>query len=1061
MTTDLTFITNEEGKNLKDRFSKLVNDTRFFDVLVGYFYTSGFYAIYPQLEKTEKIRILIGISTNRQTYDLLQKIQSHKEINEEVGNKVVSEMNECENNFRIEEGVYKFLEWLKSGKLEIKAYPEEKIHSKLYIMTFKEDDRDIGRVITGSSNFTRSGLIDNLEFNVELKNPSDYKYAKEKFDELWKKGIDVSEKYIEAITENTWLKEDITPYELYLKFLYEYFKEEINQEDELEHSYRPENFKELKYQDHAVINAKKIVEEYGGVFLSDVVGLGKTYMGTMLCEELPGRTLILAPPHLIDENNEGSWENAFKNFGFRSKDYKCESIGMLEKIIKKELYKKFDIVLIDESHRFRTEETETYAKLAQICRGKKVILVTATPYNNSPKDLLSQIKLFQRIKQSTIPSLPNIEGFFKKLEKNLKGLDRKKDKTEYIKVTKANSKLIRERVLKYLMVRRTRKEIQKYYGEDLKKQKMSFPDIADPKPVYYEFNKKENEIFFKTIEIISKDFKYSRYTPLLYHKGELGSEEQRQKNMRKFMKMMLIKRLESSFFAFTQSIDRFIESYKKFINEYESGSVYVSKKHIQKIFDYLDSGNLNAVDQLISEEKAEKFSSDEFGDDFIVVLRKDLHTLENIKELWKEVDRDPKIIAFKEKLAKEEPIKKGKSIIFTESKETAEYLFDNLQDVFPNQIMYFSGGSTQAEREIVMENFDANTKNKKNDYKILITTDVLSEGANLHQANVVINYDIPWNPTRIMQRVGRINRVDTKHDRIYTYTFFPTDQSEDQIKLRACAEMKIQAFITLLGTDAKLLTEGEIPEGHSLFSRILSKEMIEGEEGEGESELGYLQEIRKIRDENLNLFQKIKNLPKKARTSRKSQEKNSELLTYFRKGKLQKFFIIDAKASSVSSEIDFVEAAKKLIAKPSEKQSKLNKLFYDLLDKNLEMLKKVDENGEDEFSTKRGSGDNAARLSKLLNAKDIKNYKGFTEDDELYIKLVIDELDAGGIPKKISQRIYKKIQETHEIIANPIKLLGILRTILPSDFLQPTQNDIDKGITRKKEIILSEYFNAE
>ena len=1061
MTTDLTFITNEEGKNLKDRFNILVKDARFFDVLVGYFYTSGFYAIYPQLEKTEKIRILIGISTNQQTYNLLQKIQSHKEINEEVGNKVVSEMNECENNFRIEEGVYKFLEWLKSGKLEIKAYPEEKIHSKLYIMTFEEDDRDIGRVITGSSNFTRSGLVDNLEFNVELKNPSDYKYAKEKFDKLWEKGVDVSEKYIEAITENTWLKENITPYELYLKFLYEYFKEEINEKDALEHSYRPDNFKELKYQDHAVINAKKIVEEYGGVFLSDVVGLGKTFMGTMLCEELPGRTLILAPPYLIDENNEGSWENAFKNFGFRSKDYKCESIGMLEKIIKKELYKKFDIVLIDESHRFRTEDTETYAKLAQICRGKKVILITATPYNNSPKDLLAQIKLFQRIKNSTIPNLPNIEGFFKKLEGNLKGLDRKKDKTEYLEITKKNSKLIREKVLKYLMVRRTRKEIQKYYCEDLKKQKMRFPDIADPQPVYYEFNKKEDQVFFKTIEIISKNFKYARYTPLLYRKGELGSEEQRQKNMRKFMKMMLIKRLESSFFAFNQSVDRFINSYQKFIQEYKSGSVYVSKKHIKKVFDYLESGNIDAIDLLISEEKAEKFSSKEFKEDFIKDLQKDLETLLKIKDLWKDIDRDPKIIAFKEKLADQEPLKSGKSIIFTESKETAEYLVKNLQDTFPNQILYFSGGSSQGEREIVMENFDANSKKIKNDYKFLITTDVLAEGANLHQANVVINYDIPWNPTRIMQRVGRINRVDTKHDKIYTYTFFPTEQSNEQIKLKELAEAKIQAFITLLGTDAKLLTEGEVPEGHSLFNRILSKEMIEGEDNENKSELGYLQEIRKIRDDDPTLFEKIKKLPKKARTARKSQGVNSELLTYFRKGKLQKFFIVQSGTTSISSEIDFMEAAKKLVAKQNEKQSKLNKLFYEMLDKNLEMLKKVDEHDIDEYSSKGGSGDNAVRLSKILNAKEIKKYQGFTDDDELYIKRVIDELDSGGIPKKVTQKLYKKIQETPEIIQNPIKILAVLKTTLPDDFLQPTQNDMNKEINSKKEIILSEYFNAE
>jgi superfamily II DNA or RNA helicase len=860
---DLTFITNEGDKNLKNRFDSLIKDSRFFDVLVGYFYTSGFYAVYQSLEKTEKIRILIGISTNKQTYDLLKQVQSYKEIKTEIGENIKNEMEQSDNNFEVETGVYKFLEWLKSGKLEIRAYPEEKIHSKLYIMTFKEDDRDVGRVITGSSNFTRSGLVDNLEFNVELKNPSDYEFAKNKFNELWDKGIDVSGEYIETIVEKTWLREDITPYELYLKFLYEYFKEEINEEDTLEHKYRPDNFKELKYQDHAVINAKKIVEEHGGVFLSDVVGLGKTYMGTMLCQELNGRTLVLAPPHLIDENNEGSWESAFRNFGFRSKDYKCKSIGILDKIIEKDIHKDFDIVLIDEAHRFRTEETETYAKLSQICRGKKVILVTATPYNNSPKDLLSQIKLFQRIKQSTIPNLPNIEAFFKSLEKKLKGLDRKKDGKRYLNITKENSKLLRERVLKYLMVRRTRKEIEKYYGEDLKKQKMSFPTIADPRPVFYEFNKKEDEIFFKTIEIITKDFKYSRYTPMLYFEGDLGSDEQRQKNMRKFMKMLLIKRLESSFFAFNKSIDRFITSYTKFIEEYNTGSVYVSKKHIRKIFEHLDAGNLDAVDKLIEEGKAEKFSTDEFKSTFKNDLVKDLDILKDIKKLWEGIDRDPKILAFKEKLSKEDSIKKGKSIIFTESKETAEYLVENLQDEFPNQILYFSGGSSGVEREVVMENFDANTKNIKNDYKILITTDVLSEGANLHQADVVINYDIPWNPTRIMQRVGRINRVDAKHNKIYTYTFFPTDQSNEQIKLKELAKIKIQAFITLLGADAKLLTESEVPEGHNLFSRILSKEMIEGELGEGESELGYLQEIRNIRAIILICLKKQRSFPKK------------------------------------------------------------------------------------------------------------------------------------------------------------------------------------------------------
>lgn len=1061
MTTDLTFITNEKDGNLKDRFNTLIKDTRFFDVLVGYFYTSGFYAIYPQLEKTEKIKILIGISTNKQTYNLLQSVQSHREIKDEVGENIKEEMEESKNDFNVEEGVYKFLEWIKNGKLEIRAYPEGKIHSKLYIMTFNEGDRDIGRVITGSSNFTQSGLVDNLEFNVELKNSSDYKFAKSKFDELWKKGIDVSEKYTETIEKDTWLREDISPYELYLKFLYEYFKEEINQEDTLEHIYLPDNFKQLKYQDHAVINAKKILEEHGGVFLSDVVGLGKTYMGTMLCQELMGRILVLAPPHLIDENNEGSWENAFKNFGFRSKDYNCESIGMLDKIIEKDSHRDFDIVLIDEAHRFRTEETETYAKLAQICRGKKVILVTATPYHNSPKDLLSQIKLFQRVKQSTIPNLPDIEGFFKKLEKNLKGLDRRKDKEEYLRVTKENSKLLREKILRYLMVRRTRKEIQKYYAEDLKQQKMSFPSIAEPKPIFYELSEEEDKIFFDTIKIISKDFKYSRYTPFLYYKGDLGSDEVRQKNMRKFMKILLIKRLESSFFAFNMTLDRFISSYEKFIKEYNSGSVYISKKYIKKIFDYLEEGNLDAINSLIDSDKAQKYSKDDFRDTFINDLKSDLNTLKLVKEMWKKIKRDPKILAFKEKLSIEKSINDGKSIIFTESKETAEYLTKNLQDVFHNKIMYFSGGSSVEDREIVMQNFDANSKNKKNDFSLLITTDVLSEGTNLHQANVVINYDIPWNPTRIMQRVGRINRVDTKHDKIYTYTFFPTDQSNEEIKLKELAEAKIQAFITLLGSDAKLLTENEVPEGFSLFSQILSKEMIEGEENESDSELGYLQEIRKVRDDNQELFEKIKRLPKKARTARHSKEGISKLLTYFRKGKSQKFFMVTDDKSSVSSEVDFIESAKLLSAKPDEKISSLNKTFYNLLDKNIKMLKETSEYEDEEYSSKRGSKDNAARLYKIFSSREIKNYGGFTEDDEIYINKVVNELNSGGIPKKITQKIYKKIKDTPEILANPIKLIGILKILLPNDFLLPTHNEKDIGVSSKKEIILSEYYNAQ
>lgn len=1061
MSSDLTFITNEGEDNLKKRFASLIKDTRFFDILVGYFYASGFYAVYPELDRTEKVRILIGISTNKGTYDLLEQARSHKNISDQLDQDVKDEMEESENSLHVEKGVRKFLEWLQSGKLEIRAYPEEKIHSKLYIMTFNEGDRDLGRVITGSSNFTQSGLVDNLEFNVELKDRSDYEFAKNKFGELWTKSTDVSEQYIETLSKNTWLREDITPYELYLKFLYEYFKEEINEDGEIDHSDRPKNFKQLKYQDHAVINAKRIVEEYGGVFLSDVVGLGKTFMGTMLCQELGLRVLVLAPPHLIDENNSGSWLNAFSQFGFRNRDFKCMSIGVLDKIVEKETHHDYDVILIDEAHKFRTETTETYAKLAQICRGKKVILVTATPYNNSPSDLLSQIKLFQRVKKSNIPNLPDIEGFFKALERNLKGLDRKNDREEFIRVTKVNSSIIRERLLKYLMVRRTRTEIEKYYADDLKAQNLSFPKVADPQPVFYEFNEIENRVFFDTLEILTKKFKYARYTPLLYRKDVSSLERQQQVNMMKFMKMLLVKRLESSFFAFRQSLDRFIHSYSRFIAQYEEGDVFFSKKHQQKIFDLLHAGDLSSVEALIDSGKAEKFASSEFDDNFIKDLRSDLAILEKVKKMWAQISRDPKLLAFKEKLAKEQPLKDGKSIIFTESRETAEYLTENLKDTFGDKILNFSGMSHADDREIVLQNFDANSKKKKNDYNLLITTDVLSEGVNLHQANVVVNYDIPWNPTRIMQRVGRINRVDTSFKNIYTYTFFPTEQSNDQIKLKELAQAKIQAFITLLGADAKLLTEEEETEGHGLFNKILSKSVITGEDETGApSELSYLQEIRTVRDSEPALFEKIKRLPKKARSARSAESQVDSLLTYFRKGKLQKFFLINSGKFEESKELDFTAAAEKLRAKKSEKSLSISETFYTMLEMNLAMLQNVTEFEDDKFTSKRGSRDNAARLVTILSAKQIRNYAGFTDADEEYLEAVLAELNAGSIPKKLTQKLYTKIESTPTIITNPIKLIALLKTTLPDDFLQPTVKEVESGQKAKKEIILSALYRA-
>ena len=1049
MNTDLTFITNEESINLLERFKVLIKDTKYFDVLAGYFYTSGFYALYKSLEKTEKIRILIGIKTGRQTYELIEKAKnqntlnfSHAETKEEFSNAVVDEMEKSEDQAEVEEGVQKFIEWLKNGKLEIKAYPTENIHAKLYIMTFVEGDRDTGRVISGSSNFSEGGLIDNLEFNVELKNKADYDFALKKFNELWENAVDVSDRYLETINSKTWLNNTITPYELYLKYLYEYLKEKINiDQEEIFTRYVPHAFMDLEYQREAVKDAKGKLEEYGGVFLADVVGLGKTYISAMLAQQLDGRNLIICPPVLIEY-----WRDTFSDFKVPAD---VESLGKLDKLVEKGT-EKYRNIFIDEAHRFRNETNQTYEKLKQICWGKRVILVSATPQNNTPIDLLSQIKLFQKGHSSTIPNLKDIERYFNFLQKRLKGIDRQADFPKYISTIKENSKIIRENILKYLMVRRTRQEVRNYFKKDLENRKFKFPEVSKPNRVFYEFDKETDSVFNETIEEIKK-FKYARYTPVLYLRHPDPEEEVGQKNLRRFMKILLVKRLESSFFAFKNTLDRFISSYERFIKMCEDGSVYISKKYTDKIFELLDNDDEEEIMRLVEEEKVRKYGIKEFRDDYIDDLNNDLKILRRIKSLWEGITSDPKIKKFKNILASDKILKESKLIVFTESKETAEYLEENLKSIYKNAVISHSSKSGAAIRDKIIENYDPNHKHPKNDIRILISTEVLSEGVNLHRSNVVVNYDIPWNPARVIQRVGRINRVDTKFDDIYIYNFFPTIQSNNEMKLEEAAIGKIQSFHNMLGEDAAYLTDGEEITSYELFNRLNSKKVIEGEDEEEVTELKYLSEIRAIRDKNPDLFEKIKHLPKKARSAKKYPLERETVLTFFRKSKLRKIFITDTDSTK---ELDFFQATDILKSLPEEKREKLGKNFYEYLDKNKKEFELSTIEEIREFKQK-GSKSSEVKLIHIIKA--IQKMKGFTEDDEDYLKKVLNLLEEGTLPKQTTKTIVKNIGKE----SNHLKIYGIIRKHIPDSFFAIPIAEQSAQSSGPREVILSEYLVKE
>lgn len=1062
MVGDTRFITNEDGQSLADRFKVLIgNDTAAFDCLVGYFYSSGFHLLQDALSGTEKIRVLIGLGTDKTTADMIKAGQSqgelplsHAETKDAYAKNVVDEFESIEETAEIELGVRTFMDWVASGKLKIRAFPTRDIHAKLYILTHDKGSKDIGRVVTGSSNFSYSGLTGNLEFNVELKDSPDYKFAKEKFDELWEKGVEVGEAFLGTTGSKTWIGQGITPYELFLKCLYEYFLEDLSARDYGNESQLPEGIKKFEYQDQAVLSAKKILKKYGGVFLSDVVGLGKTFISAMLAQRLlpDGRILVLAPPTLLDRDNPGSWVNVFYEFQVPAR---FESIGQLEKVIR-DGPDKYATVFIDEAHRFRTEDNETYANLSRICYGKQVVLVTATPYNNRPSDILAQIKLFQRAHDSTIPNIRDLQGYFAKLENRAKKYNRKTDYPNYMRIVRENAKRIREDVLRHLMVRRTRTEVMAFFKKDIAEQGIRFPDIAKPEPLLYRLNATEEAAFHETLVRLRR-MSFARYTPLLYlNEGLRPQERLAQTNLKGFMKTLMFKRMESSNAAFKSTLSRSIKSYRSFIKSFDEGFVFTSEKHLNKIFEAFDQDDDEAIEKLVTTGKAEKLPAESFDPKLRDAAQVDLEMLEEISDFWGAITRDPKLLELLAQLGKRKEFKGAKLILFTEAAVTAFYLKGQIEAQTDHRVLLYTGTHGAADRRRVTENFDANVSRPKDDFDILISTEVLSEGVNLHRSNIIINYDIPWNPTRMMQRVGRVNRVGTAFDRVHTYNFFPTEEVNDAIKLKEAAEAKIESFIEMLGADAKLLTENEEVEPKGLFEVLNSKEILEEDEDAQDSELRYLEIIRKVRDENTSLFSRIRGLPKKARSSRTDDQRSTDaVLTFFRLGALVKFILSDKEGTH---ELDFMSAAR-LLEMPEK--TALHKMtdedtdsFYKCFEGNKDGFTLATMEPEDDHGKGGGRATNLRKIATF--AKAIRKDERLTEIDIDFLNSLKAALDAGVVPRNVAKNLVRDLGKGG---SDPLGLLSILQNGIDPAFLEPHGNKRRSSAVR--EVVLSEFLKAK
>ncbi len=515
-----------------------------------------------------------------------------------------------------------------------------------------------------------------------------------------------------------------------------------------------------------------------------------------------------------------------------------------------------------------------------------------------------------------------------------------------------------------------------------------------------------------------------------------------------FMKGILVKRLESSFYAFRKTLGRFIESYERFIDMMNTqGEVWISKK--VDVYDLIDNGETDKLLKMVEEDKGLHFTRSQFKSTFIIDLSKDLNQLRYLKTLWDSVTIDPKLETFCRELDTNKKLLGNKKIIFTESKETAEYLEKNLKEIYGKRVVAFSGASSAALKAQIEDSFNPKYASKENDrFDVLITTDILAEGINLHRSNALINYDLPWNPTRIMQRVGRINRVGTEHEQIYVFNFFPTKQSSQQMPLKDRILEKLQAFHDTLGDDYKYLSDEEVVSPQKLFENLNAD--LNSEEESNNPELEYLQIIRRIRDNDHTLFDRIKKLPRKSKTGRYSAKVSPDAtITFIRKGAEKDFFI----TGSSTRQISFIEAIRYIECEPDEEKINVGRTFYQQYEANstaFDVLQFQDQIVEVTKAALRG---NDAQVVKVLRA--VQMEPTLTDDQEEKIDRLLRAYENGDIPQNISKSVVKALKNSDDRISAYYAIINEV----PDEYLYERKDAVLHNKS-EKQVVLSEYLKG-
>ena len=827
------------------------------------------------------------------------------------------------------------------------------LHSKCYI--FDGKNVGLGYGLIGSSNFTEKGLQGNAELNYletdVTKVLSDTPIPNHKthiqwFNEKWDISEPWNKQFLEQILkkapitkkveeEDDTTIEPFTPYELYIKLLQLQFGDIVDKSlgQQIE-AYLPANIHKLDYQIEAVKRCIGIMHEHGGFMLGDVVGLGKTIVGTLIIKrflsvpEDDGRerkVLIISPPAI-----QSAWNKTIAMFDADTEEKIAPYIdlittGRIGGVVDDEDWdddddegdsgefdgvlqnKNYGLIIIDESHKFRNSTTLMYESLDELIQkiGAKtgmypyVGLLSATPQNNRPNDLKNQIYLFERNHtDSTLKKAEsgNIEKFFADVNREYDFLIDKNNNIPSIergKRLKAVSQRIRDCVLCDILERRTRTDVEKYYKEDMQSQGLVFPKIVGPNMLEYIMDEELAQLFSDTMTIIAPTeedklntndwLKYYRYRAIEYFvdpanerkhvgRGNRGVSDVA-KQLANIMQILLVKRLESSFTAFTQSLLNLRRYTENMLKMWENDTIFIcpqidvneelnTEKKTQKrgkrvSFDDCAEDIRKKIKKLTEQGRNEKgqnaeYRRKDFKEAYYTSLKEDYRLISNLYDRWAKNSQDPKFDAFKENFEPElfnsEKNTSGKLVIFSEAIDTVQALA-RVVNAKGHKALVITAANRDDMEHAIEENFDANYDGEwKDDYDVIITTEVLAEGVNLHRANVILNYDTPWNSTRLMQRIGRVNRIGSKEPFVYVYNFMPSAEGDAQIQLVRKAHIKLQSFHILFGEDNKIFSDAE---------SVVHYDIVKVVEGEESPLQKYVFELKQYKEAHPERYQQI------------------------------------------------------------------------------------------------------------------------------------------------------------------------------------------------------------